>query len=338
MPGKQTKPLCFVVARLTHCERYRLNCLQIIICDVNKAKELSSEDMLWNTINSVTKTYRKVIHALQSPSLTVTKRKVEKAYYNSLVTAQLFYRTYLLRICGAYKVKEFERNKELDRICRGPDNEIVSGPPTIPPGNPDVQAFVDKSFPKTLIFLGDLSRYRTLLRPRNRSFATALTYYALAIEMMPNSGYGYHQSGVIYYEEGNHFEILYNMYRAAIAPEQPHPHAKNNLEREFRDLREQPPAATKGSLEAMVSWFVKLHAYYYKGDEFSGQKELENEVDNRLSMALKKSSDPSVDMVLLKMALINISAYVFGLQRTQGMVCEPQTLGTLRADHARKLG
>ncbi|KAK1826944.1 hypothetical protein QBC39DRAFT_186553 [Podospora conica] len=298
--------------------RYRLICIQIIICDVKEAEELCSEDMLWNTTNLVTRTYRKVIQTLQGSSLAVTKRRVERVYGHSLTTAQEFYRTYLLRICSAYKTKELARNKELDRICRGPHDKqegLIS--PTIPPGNPDVQAFVDKSFPKTLIFLGDLSRYRTLLRSRNRSFSTALTYYALANELMPNSGYGFHQSGVIYCEEGNHLEIVYNMYRAAIAVAQPHPLAQANLEREFRTLRDQPPTPTRGTLEAMVSWFVKLHAFYYKGDDFSGQKELENEVDNRLSMALRKGTGPHVDAVLLKMALINISAWVFGLQRTQ---------------------
>ena len=323
--------------RLTPGQRYRLICLQIIICDVKEAEELCSEDMLWNTTNLVTKTYRKVIQTLQGSSLAVTKRKVEKAYAHSLTTAQEFYRAYLLRICSAYKTKEMARNRELDRICRGPDKQEGSIPPTIPPGNPDVQAFVDKSFPKTLVFLGDLSRYRTLLRPRNRSFGTALTYYSLANELMPNSGYGFHQSGVIYSEEGDHLEIVYNMYRAAIAVEQPHPLAQPNLEREFRNLRDQAPTATKGSVEAMVSWFVKLQAFYYKGEEFPGQKELENEVDNRLSMALRKGSDSQVDIVVLKMALINISAYVFGLQRTQGMVHERQ-LYTACTDDISGLG
>lgn len=323
--------------RLTPRYRYRLICLQIIICDVKEAEQLCSEDMLWNTTNLVTKTYRKVIQTLQGSSLAVTKRKVEKAYAHSLTTAQEFYRAYLLRICSAYKSKEMARNKELDRMCRGPDKQEGSIPPTIPPGNPDVQAFVDKSFPKTLIFLGDLSRYRTLLRPRNRSFNTALTYYSLANELMPNSGYGFHQSGVIYSEEGDHLQIVYNMYRAAIAVEQPHPLAQTNLEREFRTLRDQAPTATKGSMEAMVSWFVKLHAFYYKGEEFLGQKELENEVDNRLAMSLRKGLETDVHSFVLKMALINISAYVFGLQRTQGMVHKRQLYAAC-ADNISGLG
>ena len=295
--------------------RYRLYSLQIIWVDIRAAaaEDRKIESCLWQTHVNITKTYRKVISWLHEAGLAVLKRKVEKQYTGFLMLSLSFYRAYLQRFCGHFKVKG------LDRVARKVKFDDPLGPAEVPSRNadPEVLELVNASFHRTLIYLGDLSRYRALVRSKDRSFETALTYYTLANELMPESGYGYHQSGVIYAEAENHLEIVYNMYRA-MACDRPHPLAKQNLEREFRDLRQQKGGGgAKGSLDAMVNWFVKLHAFYYKGDEFPGRKELEGEVDHRLAMTLKADNEGDVDKILLKMVLINITAYVAGMAGIQ---------------------
>lgn len=286
------------------------------MADMKEAKEKKVEDALWLTHTEVTTAYRNTIKNLPGSGNVVTRRKVERHYNNYLRTSQSFYKAYLQRFCGRYKMKELER---VGRVIKF-DEQVEAQPPVADASDPIVQDLVSSSFHKTLIYLGDLSRYRTILQGKNRSFVSALTYYALANEIMPQSGFGYHQSGIIYRETQNHFEVVYYMYRA-VACEKPHPLAKVNLEREFQDLRQaNAGSGVKGSVEVMAAWFVKLHAFYYRADEstLNIQKELANEVTNRLIMSLKSKSEPEVDKILLKMVLINITSYTVGRKRVDG--------------------
>ncbi|KAK0622926.1 hypothetical protein B0T14DRAFT_564337 [Immersiella caudata] len=290
--------------------KYRLYSLEIIMVDIRAAaaKERQVEQTLWQTHVNVTKAYRKVISRLQGPNLVVSRRKVEKQYVGFLMTSLSFYRTYLQRFCGSYKFRELERVARKVKFDDLPGTAVVPAHKT----EPEILEHINASFHRTLIYLGDLSRYRALLRSKDRSFDTALTYYALANEMIPESGVGYHQCAIIYSETKNHLEIVYNLYRC-IACERPAPLARQNLEHEFRDIL-QPVGGggAKDSLEAMVKWFVKLHANYYQGEEFAGRKELEDEVDHRLAMALKTGGEAGIDNILLKMVLTNITAYDAG--------------------------
>jgi protein SMG7 len=272
------------------------------------AKERQVEQTLWQTHVNVTKAYRKVVGRLQGPSLAVSKRKVEKQYVGFLMTSLSFYRTYLQRFCGSYKFRELERVARKVKFDDLPGTSVTP----VKDAEPEILEHINASFHRTLIYLGDLSRYRALVRSKDRSFDTALTYYALANEMMPESGVGYHQCAIIYSETKNHLEIVYNLYRC-IACERPAPLAKQNLEHEFRDIL-QPVGGggAKDSHEAMVKWFVKLHANYYQGEEFTGRKELEDEVDHRVAMALKSGGEAGIDNILLKMVLTNITAYDAG--------------------------
>jgi protein SMG7 len=294
--------------------QYRLCSLQMIIMDIRAAsvKERQVEQLLWQTHVNVTKVYRKVIGRLQGPNLVVSKRKVEKQYVGFLMTSLSFYRTYLQRFCGLYKFRELERVARKVKFDDLPGASVTPVKDTEKDTEPEILEQINASFHRTLIYLGDLSRYRTLVRSKDRSFDTALTYYALANEMIPESGVGYHQCAMIYSETKNHLEIVYNLYRC-IACERPAPLARQNLEHEFRDIL-QPVGGggAKDSHDAMVKWFVKLHANYYQGEEFTGRKELEDEVDHRLAMALKTGGEAGIDNILLKMVLTNITAYDAG--------------------------
>lgn len=179
---------------------------------------------------------------------------------------------------------------------------------------------------QTLIQLGDLSRYReTELVEKDRNWGPAKGYYGLAAEILPDSGQSHNQLAVIAREDGDHFRSTYHLYRS-LATKQPHPHAKQNLELEFRKI---VTAWSKGELinnhksadgnaagRALVAWFVRLHSKCYKGQEFAQHDELENEVLSHLAIELKERS---LDSVLQKIILINLAAEYFSTVQMQCM-------------------
>jgi hypothetical protein len=248
-----------------------------------------------------------VLARLQGNDFVVLRRKLEKLYSNYLKTAQYFYRGYLQRVCARYDMKD------LTRIARRAELEEMPVPDKdkVDAAASQLDSIVTASCHKTLIYLGDLARYRTLLRTKDRKWDGALSYYLLANELIPESGYGHHQCGVIHVENEDHLQVVYHLYRA-LACAQPHPNASTNLEREFRDLQKRKNITTK---HALVTWFVKLHAFYYQGKEFTERKELESEVDHRLAVALKTGTGYGSDLDLLKLVLTNITAYVAAQDR-----------------------
>ncbi|KAM7213356.1 hypothetical protein V8F06_011253 [Rhypophila decipiens] len=292
-------------------QNLRLNCVGMIFLETRAADEMGVEDLLWFAHTIVTSAYRKVIGQLQTSDRAVLKRKVEKLYFSYLKTANGFYRGFLQRLCSLYDIKELKR---IARLTELEDMKTLEG------GKADMrdgklQKIAIGMCHKILVHIGDFARYRTLARAKDRRWDAALTYYALANELIPESGFGYHQAGVIYTETEDHLQVVYHFYRA-FASEEPHPMALKNLEREFHKLRDGKARGRRGgSNDAMVAWFVKLHAHYFKGEKFTSRKELEDEVDARLAMALKKGTQTEVDTDLLKMVLINILAYQVGLDK-----------------------
>jgi hypothetical protein len=275
------------------------------------ADNKNAEDVLWQTHTMVTKAYRKVLARLQANEHVVVKRKLEKLYSTYLKTAQYFYRGYLQRVCARYDMKD------LKRLARQANLEEMAVPDKdkVDPAAAQLEDIVRGSCHKTLIYLGDLARYRTLLRTKDRKWEGALAYYLLANDLIPESGYGHHQCGVIYVETEDHLEVVYHLYRA-LACALPHPNASTNLDREFRDLLKRKSITTK---HALVTWFVKLHAFYSQGKEFTEHKELEREVDHRLAVAMKTGTGYGSDTDLLKIVLINITAYVTAQDKIHSM-------------------
>jgi hypothetical protein len=285
--------------------------METIWLDIRAAKEKGAEDSLWQVHTFVTKAYRKVLSKLQGNDHVVLRRKLEKLYSTNLKTAQYFYRGYLQRTCARYDMKDLRRianRAELEEMPV-PDKDKVD------PAAAQVQDIVKSSCHKTLIYLGDLARYRTLLRPKDRKWEGALAYYQLANELVPESGYGHHQCSVIYVETEDHLNVVYHLYRA-LACSMPHPNAPANLEREFRELQKRKSGGTQ---HALLTWFVKLHAFYAQGKEFAERKELESEVDHRFAVAMKAGTGYGSDMDLFKIVLINITAFVAAQDKIRGM-------------------
>ncbi|KAL1871723.1 hypothetical protein VTK73DRAFT_1863 [Phialemonium thermophilum] len=302
-----------ILDRLENLEQfmaeYRLACVETLWLDVKYAAEEKVEATMWQMHISVNSTYRKVLGKLTGSQHVVARRKVEKLYATYLKTAQSFYKGYVQRLCARYSVPQMQRIARRAKLeMEIPDKDRVDAAAT------GVQPIVLASCHITLTYLGDLSRYRTLLRPQNdRKFDTALAYYSIANDLVPESGYGHHQMGLIFLGEKKHADIVYHFYRALAAPE-PHPNALGNLEVEFRNLLRPAQSRAQTPHEAFTSWFVRLHAHYYQGQEFNQRSELEEEVLHRLKMALK---DNDFGETLLKTVLVNICAYEVAQERVK---------------------
>ena len=72
---------------------------------------------------------------------------------------------------------------------------------------------------------------------------------------------------------------------------------------------------SQGLGEALVGWFIRLHARCYNGIDFVEHDELENEVLSQLAVDLKERS---LEGTLNKFVLINLAAENFASVRLQG--------------------
>jgi len=179
---------------------------------------------------------------------------------------------------------------------------------------------------RTLIYLGDLSRYRTTEKlDKEPSWGPATGYYNLASTLRPSSGLAFHQQSVIAFAEGDHLRAVYYLYRAILVDE-PHPNASQNLDLEFQKVQKawdsgkliprSSPQDPHGSRKIMVAWFVRLHSLCYYGKHFKGHDELENEVLNQLSMQM---STPGFEATLSKICFTNFAAQATAGIRLEGL-------------------
>ncbi|KAG5924011.1 hypothetical protein E4U61_001917 [Claviceps capensis] len=281
-------------------EKFRLAFVHTIFLDFPWAVKENAEEALWSLHTSINSEYRRIQGRLKHTSHAVERRKVEKSYHNFLRVAQKFYKGYVQRLTARYDVPE------LRRIARGVDAQQMEGIDQISPVPAELRKMVSKSCYSTLLRMGDLSRYRTQARHKNSGFETALTYYSLAHQLDPESGHAYHQIGIVHLDQGNHLDVVYYFYRSW-AVESSHPLANANLEAEFRSLSlSKDRLNASDTQDAFSMWFVKLHALFYKGENFPQQAELEGEIMHRLEMACHSEQST---MTLLKMTLINIAAH-----------------------------
>ncbi|WYZ40163.1 hypothetical protein EsH8_IV_000504 [Colletotrichum jinshuiense] len=281
----------------------RLACLHVIFHDFEYSASEKVDSNLWQAHSVVNSEYRKVLGRLRSSQLAVQKRKLDRMYSGFLKTAQKFYVAFVQRLTAVYPIPE------LQRIAEGIKAEKLAEENPMANTTPAVRQIILKYTHSALIHLGDLSRYRMQARHKVPGYEGALTYYSLAHDILPTSGFAHHQMGIIYLDEKKHLDIIYHFYRA-LAIEEPHPMALQNLEAELKSLQQpSTPARRTGPpdpQEAFVLWFVRLHSHFNKGEPFPQHQELEDEVIHRLEMAIKA---PNTQGMLLKMVLLNISAF-----------------------------
>ncbi|KAI1822955.1 hypothetical protein F4861DRAFT_355520 [Xylaria intraflava] len=291
---------------------FRLACMTIIFHDFEYAVEKKVENSLWQCHTFLNGEYRTVLGRLTTSSQVVQRRKLDKLYRGFLKTSEQFYFVYIQQLYNRFTIPE------LEHIARKAKPQPVEATAENACPAP-LRTMVLKSCQMTLVRLGDLARYRCQLSDNfsEATFKTALDYYGLANGLDPDDGSAHHQLAVLHQIPGQHFDIVYHFHRA-IAISKPHELALRNLEREFKSPG-NPSQARKGPAkdrsQAMVTWFVRLHAFFFHGKHFSQQSELETEVLHRVELALK--SENSDNTLLLKMILVNIAAYDISTEKVK---------------------
>ncbi|KAI1108191.1 hypothetical protein F5Y14DRAFT_101176 [Nemania sp. NC0429] len=284
---------------------YRLACMTVIFHDFEYAVTKKVETCLWQCHTYVNGEYRQALSRLTTSSQVVQRRKLDKLYRAFLKTSEQFYVVYIQQLHNRFSIPELQQiaRKTKPQSAKPPAENV--SPPTA------LRDMVLRSCQMTLVHLGDLVRYRCQSSEKfsKTTFDTASDYYGLANSLDPDDGSAHHQLAVLHQIPSQHFDIVYHFHRA-IAVSKPHKLAFQNLEREFKSP-ENTSQAKKGSLkdpsQAMVIWFVRLHAFFFHGKHFSQHSELEEEVLHRFELALK--SESSDGTLLLKMILVNMAAY-----------------------------
>ncbi|KAJ8124316.1 hypothetical protein O1611_g9325 [Lasiodiplodia mahajangana] len=291
---------------------FRLACMKVIFHDFEYAVEKKVEHSLWQCHIFLNGEYRKALGRLNTPGQVVQRRKLDKLYRTFLKTSEQFYFFYIQKLSYHFSIPELRQiaPKEKAPSIEQPAENVSPPAP--------LRALVLKSCQMTLVRLGDLARYRCHSTDKfsKTIFNTALDYYGLANSLDPDDGSAHHQLAVLHQIPGQHFDIVYHFHRA-IAVSRPHELALKNLEREFKspESSQTKKGPSKDQSQAMVTWFVRLHAFFFHGKHFSQQSELEEEVLHRFELALK-SDDPN-NTLLLKMIIINMAAYDISTEKVK---------------------
>jgi protein SMG7 len=239
------------------------------------------------------------------------KRKVDKLYLHFLKTSLYFFRGFIQRLSKQGKIPVLERMSQILQLEADPSLTVDDG---IERASGETDGTLLTMCHGLLLALGDLARYKGQAAQKHHVSTTALTYYSLANDLLPASGWGHHQMGVIHLEFGNHFEILYHLFRAW-AVEKPHPNVASNLELEFEKLLEPAVPGSHLSLDILKARFVWLQALFQLGEPFRQHAELEQDVMSRFTVALKDSTGAQT---LLQVLLINACAFQFATERYRG--------------------
>ncbi|KAF2843813.1 hypothetical protein M501DRAFT_926145 [Patellaria atrata CBS 101060] len=310
---------------------YRAVCQDLLLRDFLYATQRGIENELWAVHSKLNTRFRKQIYALQKAgkSRTVELRNVNKQFVGFIKLSQRFYRDYIFQLDTHY-----DGIPELHKAANkcGHIGTQHKGPGA--PHTPELTHRLLLSCYQTLIYLGDLSRYReTETGGKEQNWGPAVGYYGLATEIYPQSGMAHNQQAVIALADGNHLRATYHLYRS-LSTKEPHPLALKNLEIEFKKI---VSAWDKGELinnrrggegnvpgKALIAWFVRLHSKCYKGEDFNGHDELENEVLSQLALELKERS---LEGTLQKFVLINIAAEYFASVKLQQGNQSPAAFG-----------
>ena len=276
------------------------------------AHEIGAEEKLWGAQDSINNEYRKTMNALRGEGHAVVLRNVEKQYAKHLKTAQYFYRGFIERLSARYRLPR------LQRIAHAMGASIQFSD-VVDAAADKLDILVCQSCHCALLHLGDLARYRARYgRQKDHGPDTALAYYSLAHDMRPSSGVAHHQIAVVLAGEKKDFDIVYHFYRAW-AVKEPHTLVARNLASEFQTIlsssAQGKAPARLDPHETFASWFVRLHARFFKGEAFLQRDELEEEVLHRFETLLRV---PEALLLLRKAILINFAAYHVALEEVRG--------------------
>jgi len=302
-------------------ERYRHLCQQCVFADFNDAEK--PEARLWLAHTEGKRYFHGALSKLrkQGGERVVETRQLIKLFLVWIKGSTSYYRTYISHLNAT-----FGGIQELEEVAHHVKAEGLGESPSSPVA-PELREKVLLSCHQSLIYLGDLSRYRASEQlDKNPDYGPAIGYYGLACALRPSSGVGHHQRAVVALEQRHHLRAIYHLYRAMVVA-YPHPNAANNLKLEFDKvnaawdkgelIQKGLPNDPDGPKNAMTGWFVRLHGMCYRGDTFRGYDELERELLSQLAIVVKQ---PTADGLLMRMLMVNFAAQYGASEVFQGML------------------
>ena len=323
-----------ILSLLQAFEEYRQLCRACIFADFEHGAA-KREGGLWHAHTEGKKYFQRALRDLrkQSAEQPVATRQLIKLYLQFIKESQRYYRGYIHQLSST-----FGGIPELQTVAHQVKDDGLSES-SLPQISSELRKKILDSCHSTLVYLGDLSRYRASEKlDKNPDFGPAIGYYGLACTLRPSSGMGHHQQAVIALEQRQHLRAIYHLYRAMVA-EDPHPNAANNLKLEFDKtnaawdrgelIQRGPPNDPEASKRTLVGWFVRLHSMCYKGEPFRGYEELEREVLGQLAAEVKQRS---LDSTLMRMVMINLAAQYHAGEKFQGMFKQGSCIMTPNAD------
>ncbi|PWW80340.1 hypothetical protein C7212DRAFT_276141 [Tuber magnatum] len=290
--------------------RLREAYVNILFVDFRLALDRDVEGRIWSKHHKIIDRYRVVlsqfqeIHGRKRP---VELRKLQNSFINFIKQATRFYRSLIQRLISHFGLAE------LEWVIRK-FNLSLDFPTTKPPiYEAEIKQLAISSCHRTLVFLGDLSRYREVSQnPKNWGPATG--YYTLAKKLVPAFGSPHNQLAVIALNEGSNLSYTYHLYRA-LSVSEPFPEAGDNLGVGFRkvlktfkvgNLTASFSRKEEQAIHELVALFVRLHAKCFTNTEFSDYEGLESEMLTQLALDLKERT--MSNGMLTKFVLINIAA------------------------------
>ncbi|KAL8781042.1 MAG: hypothetical protein Q9213_006187 [Squamulea squamosa] len=294
----------------TLLQEYRVLCEDLILENFEDPLGANMEDKLWDAHVRINGRFRKRLgyfRNLQGKKKPVEQRKAAKLYLRFLKTSQQFYRGYIQRLAA-----QFGGIPEITAIAQKFSLDASSTPKETTQTTPELQRALLQSCCRTLVHLGDLSRYRESeldTKGKKKNWCPAIGCYDLAIAINPSSGVPYNQLAIIARFEGNHIRTLYHLYRAHGAYGPP-PTTFQNLSLELKKLRDSSKSAnlvidasepTGNPLISLQRGFPLLHAYCFSGTVSGGYDALEGRVLKDLQNGLKEGNLDTnfVNMVVL---------------------------------------
>jgi hypothetical protein len=300
---------------------YRSACQTVVFTDFTLAAK--EEARLWTAhvegrkyFSNLLKGYRK-----RDDKPHVAIRNLIGLYLKWIRGSVKFYRSHVYKLSTAFGIPELQDVAQQTKLKTDVQHDTHAANSV----TPELHERVLSSCHQTLIYLGDLSRWRASERlDKVPDFGQAIGWYELACVIRPESGLGHHQMAVIALEQRHHLPSIYHLYRSICVAE-PHPNAVMNLKVQFEKtnaawdrgdlILKASPNDPEAPKRALIGWFVRLHSMCFKGEKFRGFDELEREVMGQLSTELKLRS---LGTTLSRMILVNIAAQHISIENYKG--------------------
>ncbi|KAH9826364.1 Telomerase activating protein Est1 [Teratosphaeria destructans] len=302
-----------IVELFTAFAEYRALCRAIIIAQPNQ----EVETRLWEAHTTGRKYLSRALGDLrkQGESAAVSARQLTRLYLQFLKESERFYRGYIHLLHHHYRLPELEaiaqQVQKSDVDMNGSESPF--------PVSSELRAVLLRSCHQSLIYLGDLARYRATDKlDKEPKFGPAIGWYDLAGALIPTNGHGHHQQAIVELaqpkSQRNELRVIYHLYRSMVVDE-PNPNAFTNLSLEFektsRDWTQNKALVTGNGPDApkrlLIGWFVRMHSMCYKGEEFGAYRELEQTLLRQLANVVK-SSGLDAQKTVSRMAMVNMAA------------------------------